>query len=301
MNESKTSRKRPSFKVHPASGWIVPRGQFPFASLEAAMQYQPSEGDIIVMTYPKSGTTWVQYMTYLLLNNLQPIPSGRRLGEFIPFIDDAGTKTLSDVRPRGMKTHLSFEVFPWSALPRYICVARNPWDCCVSFFHHTRGFLTCYDYEDGKFDDFFEDFLEGQIECGDYFDHLLSLWKYHDKDNVLFLTYEEMSANRLGCAQRIIDHLRPIFPRGWQPDAEDLAAKSRIDVMKADDPSKWCSARPKGVPGFIRRGVVGDWKNHFAPEQSRRLSEKFVKKLGCTGAGKLWNELEDLQRELSFV
>ncbi|XP_064455130.1 sulfotransferase ssu-1-like [Ornithodoros turicata] len=178
------------------------------------MQYQPSEGDIIVMTYPKSGTTWVQYMTYLLLNNLQPIPSGRRLGEFIPFIDDVGTKTLSDVRPRGMKTHLFFEVFPWSALPRYICVARNPWDCCVSFFHHTRGLLTCYDYEDGKFDDFFEDFLEGQIECGDYFDHLLSLWKYHDKDNVLFPTYEEMSANILGCAQRTIDHLRSVFPRG---------------------------------------------------------------------------------------
>lgn len=255
------------------------------------MRYEPNKDDIIVMTYPKCGTTWVQYMLYLLLNDMQPIPSGRRLGEFVPFIECVGTDTLPSVKPRAMKTHLSFEVFPWSPLPRYVCVSRNPKDCCVSFFHHIRGFADHYNFQHGKFDDFFEIFLRGDVECCDYFDHLLSLWKHRDRSNVLFLTYEELSANTMGCAERLVDHLRPLFPKTWEPDVRTLVDLSSFQAMKAANPVKWSGTRAEGAQPFIRRGAVGDWKNYLTPEQSRRIDEKLSRKLDGTGAEKLWSHL----------
>lgn len=87
--------------------------------------------------------------------------------------------------PRLLKTHFSRPNCPRGG-KKYIFVARNPKDCCVSYFHHNRNFKI-YDWADGQFDVFFELFLSGKLAFGDYFDHLLS-WLPHLHDpNVLFL------------------------------------------------------------------------------------------------------------------
>ncbi len=42
------------------------------------------------------------------------------------------------------------------------------------------------------------------------------------------------------------------------------------------DQQRWPSARPKDKPEFIRKGEVGDWRNHLSDDQSRRMDEKFA-------------------------
>src|SRR5690606_2833757 len=92
---------------------------------------------------------------------------------------------------------------PWHDEAKYIYVARNPFDCAVSFYHHTRGFVRHYDFADGTWDTFFECFLAGEVDFGDYFDNLLSWWPHRAARNVLFLTYEDMLANPNVAVRRI--------------------------------------------------------------------------------------------------
>ncbi|KAG8158366.1 hypothetical protein JTE90_022058, partial [Oedothorax gibbosus] len=74
-------------------------------------------------------------------------------------------------RPCILKTHLPFGRAPWSDKgPKYICVSRNPKDCCVSFFYHYKLLYSL------DFDHFFEMFIEGRVNFGDYFDHL-KIWE----------------------------------------------------------------------------------------------------------------------------
>ncbi|CAN7992731.1 unnamed protein product [Ixodes hexagonus] len=283
-------RRLPTYKKHPATGWVTARDG-DWADFEAACRYKPSHDDIILMTYPKSGTTWVQHMLHLMVHNMTLVPEGRRLDSFAPFLEKGGLRLLSglDRSPRPIKTHLSFAVMPWSEVPRYVCVLRNAKDVCVSLFNHVRGFSSDYHFEDGEFADFFDLFLGGDANCGDYFDHLLSLWNRRFERNVLLLTYEGLIADPVGGARLLVDHVRCSFPADWrEPDLEELVAASNFDAMKAQCPDKWSSRRPEGAPAFIRKGVVGDWRNYLTPEQNERMERKFQHKLAGTGAEHLW-------------
>ncbi|CAN7947601.1 unnamed protein product [Ixodes hexagonus] len=203
-------RHKPTYKRHPATGWVLPRDGFEWADFEAACRYQLTPNDILLMTYPKSGTTWVQHMLYLLVRDMVPVPEDRRLDSYVPFLEKGGLALLRDLdlHPQPIKTHLSFAVMPWSEAPRYVLVLRNPKDVCVSLYHHVRGFSRYYNYDDGSFDDFFEDFMEGNVDCGDYFDHLLALWRRREESNVLVLTYEDLMADPVVGARRLVDHVR---------------------------------------------------------------------------------------------
>ncbi|GBM64893.1 hypothetical protein AVEN_119472-1, partial [Araneus ventricosus] len=41
---------------------------------------------------------------------------------------------------------------------------------------------------------------------------------------------------------------------------------------------------------FIRKGIVGDWRNHFSPSQNARLEKKTREKFAGTGLQDLWKD-----------
>ena len=43
-----------------------------------------------------------------------------------------------------------------------------------------------------EWEDYIEQFLQGEVPYGKYFDHVLSWWAHKDDDNVLVLKYEDM-------------------------------------------------------------------------------------------------------------
>ena len=58
---------------------------------------------------------------------------------------------------------------------KYIYIARNLKDVAVSLFYHTRAIIP-FEF-DGDWDRFFELFLEGNVECGLWFNHVLEWWE----------------------------------------------------------------------------------------------------------------------------
>ncbi|KAH7941232.1 hypothetical protein HPB49_011264 [Dermacentor silvarum] len=109
-------------------------------------------------------------------------------------------------RPGVLKTHLPFNKTPYSKNAKYICVARNPYDVCVSFYYHTKGF-TPKSVKDVSFATFHELFISGKLSWGDYFDHVLSWYEQRDRTNVLFLTYEQAKKDTALWALKIADFL----------------------------------------------------------------------------------------------
>jgi hypothetical protein len=267
----------------------MPMG-FPIAGFDSGQRYRAAPGDIFVASYPKCGTTWTQYIVYLLLNEGVPLTQGQRIEDMFPHLEEVGEDVVrARPEPRLIKTHLPLARCPWSAQAKYIYVARNPFDCAVSFFHHTRGFVRHYDFANGTWGTFFECFLAGEVDFGDYFDNLQSWWPLRGEPNVLFLTYEGMLADPVAAVRALA-----VFIGGA---ASDLASDEQrlADVVRASsfremrqNQDRWSSRRPEGMPEFVRKGIVGDWTSMFSAEQARRLGAKFRARTAGAEVEALW-------------
>ena len=282
-----------------------------------AINYHARDDDIFIATYPKCGTTWTQQIVYLLLNQGKPPANAGEYFKKNPFLDMLGTDSVINMpRPGAIKTHLPFNLIPYNARAKYIVVVRNPKDALVSFYHHTKG-IPGYKFARGSFDTFFECFISGNVDYGDYFDHLISWWNRRHNANVIFLTFEEMKADIRRCIHKIASFIDKDLDEGLSRDAEFMERVikfSSFDYMKEQDkivreirygkPDNAANdqliplsmkAVIKNMAGpvsdnyaHIRKGIVNDWKNHLSKEQNERLLKKFFDKCSNTGLINLW-------------
>ena len=281
-------KRRPSYYNH--NGFLMPMG-FPVEGFTSALNYQAQTSDIFIVTYPKCGTTWTQYIVWLIQHNGKPLLPCEKLETYSPHLEEVGRETIEKLPPpRLIKTHLLYHLTPYHPQAKYIYVARNPFDCVVSFYHHTRGFTQHYDFAEGTFDDFFDCFIEGKVDFGDYFDNLVSWYQHKQDKHVLFLTYETMKAAPRYAILTIANFLGPDYRNKLEDEhiLSKILNNSHFQTMRQSQ-HRWSSQRLENRPPFIRKGIVGDWKNYFSPHQTQRLLEKFIRCTQGTDLHKLWN------------
>ncbi|XP_072144657.1 amine sulfotransferase-like [Dermacentor andersoni] len=298
----------------------------PFATPESirnALQFVAQKGDLLQVSFPKSGTHWVQYITQLILNGGKPLDTYEEFTERAPFIeyhvDAAKHQTSAPVRT--FCTHLPLRSEKLNPEAKYVYVARNPWDVCVSLYHHVRE-SPFYQFQEGTFDDFLEAFLTGTLPYGCYFEHLEAGYLLKGKPNVLFLTYEELQRDirdailRLGniigehygnvlnecgiegdtqldaIVQRSsAESMRKVmaFNLGGHPDPEVDKQLKSLDVSSREgnggDTKRY---------NFVRNAKRGEWKERFSPEQLRRMEDSIAEKTSCSSIiTDLWSDIRE--------
>ncbi|KAI1301489.1 Sulfotransferase 1C2A [Halotydeus destructor] len=297
-------------------------GMFIEQNIKEAMEYVPRDDDLFIVTYPKCGTTWVQHIVYLILTSGEPAANYVDFASRNPFLEMFGPSSVENMpRPGAIKTHLPPNYAPFSTKAKYIYIARNVKDACVSFFHHSTGY-TAYKYEDGKFDDYFELYIDGKVDYGDYFDHLIGWWNRRNEPNVKFLTYEDLKADTAGCIRAIAEFIDPKYSEQLEAEPEvmeNILKYSSFEYLKQAERSMTTTlsntakelieqsaiskspSTVKAIETFMtagkarqghshfRKGVVNDWKSVMTNEQSQRLNDKFFQKCQATGLQHLWN------------
>jgi hypothetical protein len=277
--------KKPTYYVHD-NGMRMPLG-FPPEGFTSGINYQAQKDDTFIVTYPKCGSTWTQYIVWLLINDGQPMTSNQTLDQDIPHLEEVGAEVIASLAsPRFIKTHLPYHLTPYHPDAKYIYVARNPFDCVVSFYHHTKGFVKHYNFAEGTFNDFFACFLAGEVDFGDYFDHLLSWYPYFDHPQVLWLTYEELKKDTSSQIKCIGEFLG----LNYYQNLAKIIKHSSFHQMSQQQ-QRWCSQRPENMPPFIRKGEVGDYTNYLSPSQIQALKDKLIAKTSGTNLEQLWERI----------
>jgi hypothetical protein len=247
----------------------------------ALMQMPLRSSDVVVATFPKSGTTWTQQICHGLRSRGDMdfeeitfetpwIERGHLFG-----IDASAPQRFA---PRVFKTHLEYTNLSRGA--RYIHVIRDPKDVLVSFYR----FLSQAVIDPGAIplDTFaevwlFSDLLGERGGAGgppgpnlyNYWRHLLDWWRARERAPVLCIAYENLQRDLRGHVERIagfmeIDADEPLLELATRQSTFAFMAAHRMQFSDR-------------VPGTEIRfskvvdGEIGAHRAHITPELAARI------------------------------
>lgn len=249
-----------------------------------ANQFTVRDNDLFVVSYPKSGTNWVRQIVHLLLH--EGVQGDKRLHETVPLLEKEASDGKLTTPNQGSErrcfiSHLPHHLMPGvkSSRARYIVVVRNPKDCAVSYFHFMAS-RSDLQYQ-GKWDDFFPLFLHGQVPYGLWFDHVTAWWQASQQaPNILFVTYEELQKDLTAAVNRMAHFMDiPLTPAL----CASVVAQSRFTAMAANPKVNAASSQAGYSNRILRKGEIGDWRNHFTPAQNAQFDALYQAKMAGTG------------------
>lgn len=256
--------------------------------------YRPRNGDIIVTTSYKSGTTFTQCILMSLIHGA--VDSLQRLEEEVsPWIDrrpemaplnEIHARIEAQTTQRFLKSHLALDGLPYFDNVHYLVVARDPRDVFMSFANH-YGNYTAFAYRvfnsgnpvGGPLPPFetdihklwknwitrgwFEWESEGYPFWGNMH-HVQTYWDFRHLPNLHILHYADMLADLPGSIRRIA---------GWigRPVSDEEVARIAAEVSFANIRKKAAEADAEASPedlhvfaggntAFINKGTNGRWR-----------------------------------------
>lgn len=255
-------QRAPNHFAHRYQEMVVPGNTISLKSLKAAVQYQPQAEDIFVVTQMKSGTTWMQYLVYEILQQGRGDLSDRghnHLCAMSPWLESMHGVSV-DAAPligvqgqRIIKTHLPARMCPYSAEAKYIYVTRHPVSCyrsCAEFFEAVAGPLA------PRREVLLDWFCSSQMWFGPWPEHVAGFWEWaQTRENVLFVHFEELKTDLPEMIRTVAEFL------GVALDADAvqrIADKSSFRSMKAQE--AYLEMLPPSFfsvgQSFFKRGIL---------------------------------------------
>jgi aryl sulfotransferase len=264
--------------------------------------YLPRDGDIIVSTSYKAGTTFTQNILLQMLHGgSDPMPTL----EISPWIDarfmPSSTEEIYqalEAQPfrRSLKTHLPLDGLPYFENVKYLIVCRDPRDVFMSFVNHYGNYTaTAFEVMNGggRVGEPLLSFKEGFGEdvnalwkswiSRGWFDwesegypfwgnmhHAQTYWNYRHLPNFHFLHYADMLADLESSVRAIasfIDHPVSDAEVGRIVDA-NIFSNVKQKAIEADanpDPNAPDFFKG-GQTSFIFKGTNGRWKDVLTAE-----------------------------------
>ncbi len=245
----------------------------------AHLDFSPRDDDIVIVTYPRSGTTWMQMILYqLTTDGNMDIP---HISVVTPWIERSfcmGLKTPDDFEslpsPRVFKSHMHYSWTPkWPC--RFIYIVRNGKDVAVSYYHLYKTHLNFK----GTFSEFFDLFIRGKLLYDSWFEHVAGWWKHKDAPNILFLKYEDLKRDLEGCVREIADFCEIEIQPERFPEILERCSFSYMKTHESVFDPTMEKMLEKGyiLNSFFRKGETGQGKQYLTPEQEK-VFEKNIQK-----------------------
>ncbi|XP_042328501.1 sulfotransferase 1A1-like isoform X2 [Sceloporus undulatus] len=257
--------------------------------MEEVDKFQAHPDDLLISTYPKSGTTWICEVVDMIYKegNVEACRE-KPIYLRVPFLErsfpgsDAGFKLLQKTpRPCVIKTHLPVQLLPksfWEKNCKMIYLARNAKDVAVSYYFFYQ--MAKVHPEPGTWNEFLEKFMAGDVAFGSWYDHVKDWWDKREEQRMLYLFYEDMKEDPQQEIQKVMEFLeRPID----EQLVEKITHYTSFKEMRQNHMTNYTclpsTFMDHSISPFMRKGVAGDWKNHFTVAQNEFFDADYKRQM----------------------
>ena len=220
--------------------------------------------DTFIVSYPKSGNTWVRFLIANLLHPQAPI-TFLEADRVIPSVDGRSRKYFQGMRsPRVIKSHYPFE----PSYERIVYVVRDPRDVAVSQYHYQikRRVLD----EGHSIEDFVSRFVSGKVCPYGSWGENVGSWmaaRIHSP-GFLWVRYEDLLARSEMELRRIASHLGENASPELLAQTITRSSADRMRKLERQQGSEWASTKnTRSDRLFVRAASAGGWSAEL-PEAS---------------------------------
>lgn len=233
----------------------------------------PRDSDIYLVSYPKSGNTWMRYlMAYAIWPELQEVD----LVEMASYVPSYGIERdvammldnnspCNQLKHRLIKEHTPYNQAAKQHIKRTIYVVRDGRDAMVSYWH----FCNQRDQTSIPFSEFIELSSMTNHSYGSWKNHVTS-WLNAPLDAKLILRYEDMLADTAGCLRRALEFVEIDVADAVIAKAVERAS---FNSMKNLENTKGFNLDMLKTVEFVRQGKQGSWKETFGPEDLEQFNK----------------------------
>ena len=256
------------------------------------------DDDVIIASYAKSGTTWMQQIVAQLIFDGD---FKGTLGEMSPWVDlrvpprEVKLPAIeAQSHRRFLKTHLPVDALNFSPKAKYIYVARDGRDVVWSLYnHHLKANAAWY----AKLNDspglvgdkitppttdvvpYFRDWLtnDGQ-PFWSLWDNMRSWWNIRGLDNVLMVHYADLKRDMEGEMRRVAAFL-DLDPQNW-PAILEHCSFPWMKAHAADSAPLGGAFWEGGAETFIHKGTNGRWQGQLTAQDVAAYEARALAELG---------------------
>ncbi|KAG4172637.1 hypothetical protein ERO13_A11G008800v2 [Gossypium hirsutum] len=271
------------------------------STMAASSNFQAKDDDVILTSSMKTGTTWMKAIIPTIMN-----PVGRtdddsvdpllkhHPNELIPSLEiqvysvNPHPDLSNMVSPRLFRTHMAYPLLPESIKTsgcKIVYITRDPKDTFVSTCHFMNSVIAARGVEPWPMSEAFESFCKGVHTFGPFHDHVLGYWKESLKrpEKICFMRYEDMKKDPKGEVKKLACFLGRPFEK--DQEVEKVVWRCSLERLKNLEMNQhgvdpWLGIDYKH---YFRRGIVGDWKNHFTDEMKEKLNQITAMKFEGSG------------------
>lgn len=217
------------------------------------------DDDIIVVTWGKSGTTWMQQIVSQLVlgapEGVEGLHDSPWLDMRIFPLDEVLAQLEAQTHRRFIKTHLPVDAIGLSSRTKYIYVGRDTRDVVWSAYNHHAGFT-----------------------LSPFWGHVRDWWAAARLPNVLLVHFNDLKNDLEREARRVADFLEidvgeSLWPAIVEHCGFDYMQREMAKVEQLDQ------IFTGGGKTFVFKGTNGRWKDVLSAEEIARCDEVAAREL----------------------
>ena len=256
--------------------------------------------DIIIATYAKSGTTWMQQIVAQMLFNGDP---DLAVAEMSPWLDlRVPPKEVklpqveAQTHRRIIKTHLPLDALVYSPKAKYIYIGRDGRDVLWSMYNHhvnaNQAWYAALNDTPGRVGppiepppadirQYWRDWMDRDGHpFWPFWENLRAWWQIRELPNVLFVHFNDLKRDMPGEMRRIARFLDISLDEAHWPAILEYCSFDWMKKNAAKSVPLGGAFWDGGAEVFINKGVNGRWRDTLTADDSVEYEARVVRELG---------------------